>query len=61
MHAEIPPTEIRRSGSVKSVTFDDHLTYYGVNAFFDDRVKGSEYHVYDEVTYPSIMSLPRKI
>lgn len=49
-----------RSGSVKSVTFDEKLTYYGDSR--DDQrqpppPEGSfEYHIYDEVKYPPTLT-----
>lgn len=47
-----------RSGSVKSVTFDEKLTYYGDGPGADKRLtEGTfEHHFYDEVKYPPTLS-----
>lgn len=46
-----------RSGSVKSVTFDEKLTYYGDGRVEVPPQQGTfEYHVYDEVKYPPTLA-----
>lgn len=63
-----------RSGSVKSVTFDEKLTYYGESSSVGNsgggggRVEGGrpeegtfEYHIYDEVKYPPTLSDQKNI
>lgn len=49
-----------RSGSVKSVTFDENLTYYGGDAREEaekpPEVGTFEYHIYDEVKYPPTLT-----
>lgn len=52
-----------RSGSVKSVTFDEKLTYYGESPMdrgAEAEAKSTEvsfaHHIYDEVKYPPTLT-----
>ena len=51
-----------RSGSVKSVTFDEKLTYYGDTRETEKPAEGTfEHHIYDEVKYPPRLTDPKEI
>lgn len=54
---ELGPHRLR-SGSVKSVTFDEKLTYYGDGPGAEKKpTEGTfEHHFYDEVKYPPTLS-----
>lgn len=61
IHEEQYPQGHRlRSGSVKSVTFDEKLTYYGDTPARPP--EGTfEHHIYDEVKYPPTLTDPKII
>lgn len=54
---ELDQQQRGRSGSVKSVTFNERLTYYGDTPNEEKPPEGSfEYHIYDEVKYPPTLN-----